>query len=117
MLPLPKIEFGKCPFCKKEILKKDKDDNPVKLEGYSEFWVLLSNKTRMKVAICDSCKKELKKKDAEAVVSVHCELWADGIKESYDRQIEQLKKDQKREINNYSNLKLVKHGLRERDLE
>ena len=112
-----KIEFGKCPFCEKAILKKDKENNPVRLEGYSEFWMALSDGSRMKVAICENCKKSLTKANAEAILAAHREFWTKGIEKTIDQKIEQLKKDKVQNVNYYSNLKLIKHGLKERDLD
>lgn len=113
----PKIEFGKCPLCAQVILEKDKNNNPVRLEGYSEFWILLSDCSRMKVAICKNCKKSLTKKNASEILAAHREYWEKGIIEDMNRKIQELEQKKLQDVNYYNNLTLVKHGLREKDLE
>lgn len=113
----PKIQFGKCPFCEKEILKVDAKNNPIRQKGYSEFWVALSDGSRMKVAICEECKKKLTEKEAEKVLEAHRVFWAKGIESSIDNKISELEEKKQQDINYYNSLTLVKYGLKERDLE
>lgn len=111
-----KIEFGKCPYCEKEIMKEEKN-NSVMLKGYSTFWVLLSNSSRMKVAICEDCKKTLNDKKVEELIAAHQEFWTQGIENTLDAKIEEIKKQKEENVNYYTSLTALKFGLRERDLE
>lgn len=114
------IEFGKCPFCRKEILTTQKIGNvtePKILKGYSTFWVRLSDATKMKVAICEDCKEKLDEKKASDVVVAHRDYWKLGIEAAHEKKIKQLEEEKKQQLNYYSNLSLVKLGLREKDLE
>lgn len=115
-LPQPKIELGKCPFCEKEIMRLE-NNQPVLLDGYSTFWILLSDQTRMKVAICEDCKKKLTKKKVDALMVAHQEFWKQGIADQIDGKIEELNQRKQDQINYYNNLNSVSFGSRERDLE
>lgn len=114
---IPKIQFGKCPFCEKEILTVDAKNNPTRLKGYSEFWIAISDGSKMKVAICDACKAELTEEKASAVLEAHKEYWQAGMEEAYNQKIEEIKTTKEQNINHFNSLELIKYGLKERDLE
>lgn len=115
--PQPKIEFGKCPYCAKEIMTLDEKNNPLMLTGYSTFWMMLSDGSRMKVAICEDCKKTLTKKKVDALMIAHQEFWKKGIESQLDEKIAELNQRKQEQINYYTNLTSLKFGLREKDLE
>lgn len=110
------IEFGKCPFCEKEIMKSENNKASV-LEGYDTFWILLSDTSRMKVAICKDCKKSLTDKKVSEVVTAHQEMWAKGITKEIDIKISELESTKQQQLNYYQNLSSVKFALREKDIE
>lgn len=114
--PQVKIEFGKCPICAKTILEQ-KNNQSVKLEGYSDFWIAFGTGERMKVAVCQDCKKTLTKKQAEGILQAHKVLWEEGIEKEIDGKIEELQKAKTQNLNYYQNISLASFGLKERDLE
>ena len=113
----PIIEFGKCPFCEMEVMSLDRNNNPQKLDNYSEFWILLSDSSRMKVAICKDCRKTLTQQQVDELMIVHREFWLKGIDDSIDRMIAELQNRRQEQTNYYENLNCAKYGLTERDLE
>lgn len=98
-------------------MKLDPKNNSQTLPGYDTFWILLSDTSKMKVAICQDCKKSLDTKKSEAVITAHQEFWKKGIEKSIDAKIAELQKTKEEQINYYNNLTSVKFSLRERDLE
>jgi len=110
------IEFGKCPLCGKEIMKSENNKTRV-LEGYDTFWILLSDTSRMKVAICKKCKKTLTEKIVNEIVTAHQEMWTKGITKDINSKISELEATKQQQLNYYQNLSSVKFALREKDLE
>ena len=114
--PQPKIEFGKCPFCAKQIML-EQNNQAVKLDGYDEFWLSFSTGERMKVAICSDCNKTLTKSQAEQILDAHKEYWVKGIEEQTAKQIADLTEKKVESVNYYNNLSLASYGLKEKDLK
>lgn len=110
------LKFGKCPLCNETVMKIEKKE-PLKLDNYDVFWMKLSDGSRMKVAICKDCKKSLTKKKVEDILSAHRVFWAEGIEKTMDAKIKELEAQKEQNINYYNNLNLVKHGLKEDDME
>jgi uncharacterized protein with PIN domain len=104
-----KIEFGKCPYCEKEVMKMEKSGDseiPVRLPGYSTFWIALSDGSKMQVAVCEDCRATLTDQMVEDIMVAHREAWTASIQQNYEQN-----------FNYYASLKPIKHALRERDLE
>ena len=112
-----KIEAGKCPYCQKQVWEMDQHNNHKRLKDYGEFWIALSDGSRMKVNICKTCRKKLTNKMVSDLMKVHKEFWINGIEETINKTIVELQQKKTSQINYYSTLDSVKHGLTERDLE
>lgn len=112
-----KIELGKCPFCVKEIISRNDKGETVRSNDYRDFWVLLSDGSRMKVGICDTCRESLTDEHIEALMAEHRVFWQNGLEEAYEEKKQALDRDRDSQIEHYTNLKSLRFAKREHDLD
>lgn len=111
------IELGKCPWCHVTILTVPKPNQPVRSEKYREFWVELSDGSRMKVAVCADCRELLDKTMVEALMAKHREFWVKGIKKAYQEQLRKMRKNQAEQEDHFNNMKALRFAKTEKALE
>lgn len=109
-----KIKVGHCPFCDTKVF--DVENNETKrLPNYSQFWVLLSDGSKMKVAKCKKCK--LSKAKVKKLMKAHQEFWVKGIENAVAQKHEELEQQKEHQIKFYNNLDSLSYGTSEKDLE
>ncbi|MHC1728058.1 MAG: hypothetical protein AB9866_18990 [Syntrophobacteraceae bacterium] len=95
----------------------DKRKQVIHSEEYREFWLLLSDLSRMKVAVCKDCRDTMTEKDAMAVLEAHKPLWNKGLEEAHERKLAELNQQKEDQLNHFNDLSARRFGLNERDLE
>ena len=91
----------KCPVTGEKILTVGAN-GVMKRENYSEVWFVLSDGSRMRVAISNNAKKNLKEKEADELYATIKKDWAQVIKsKTLD---EKTKKKQLKRIDNLTYL-------------
>lgn len=112
-----KIQLGKCPFCDKDILGRNERGETVRSSDYRDFWVLLSDGSRMKVGVCDTCREGLTDEHINVLMAEHRVFWQKGLVEAYEEKKRALDRDRDSQIEHYSNLRSLRFAKREHDLD
>lgn len=100
------LKPGFCPFSGKEIWKNE-NGRMVRLEGYSDYWIALSDGSKMKIGIHNSVKMTNKK--VTQFMDTQKQYWIEGILKELE-----IKKEQN--TNYYNSLNPIGHAKKERDL-
>lgn len=108
------IKVGHCPFCDEKVFEVEGNESK-RLPNYSQFWVLLSDGSKMKVAKCKKCR--LGKAKVGQLMKAHQDFWKKGIEEAAARKHEELEAQKQQQIKFYNNLNSVSFGTSERDLD
>lgn len=111
------IKFGLCPFCHATIMRQDQQRRPLREATYREFWVLLSDGSKMKVAICADCREVLDETMIEALMVEHRTFWKKGIIKAFNEQLRTTKRRKAEQVAYYNQISSVRFGVRERDLD
>lgn len=110
------LEPGLCPFCKKRVIEELGVNKFKYSTDYREFWVLLSDNSRMKVGICENCRETLTTAKVDELMRVHATYWIEGLKQSYATQIKKLEADRDKHITYYGQMSFIRYGMSESDL-
>ena len=105
------LKIGRCPKCEKEIMIFKKG-RPRKSKDYDEFWISLSNGSRMRMLICKKCKPNLNKKDVDKIMKRCCATWERELLESDKMTLE----EKARQIDIQTNLKASRFCNEEKDI-
>lgn len=70
-----------CPCCQKYIRKLLNGDIVEHLDNYSDYWIFLSDYTKMKIGLCRDCGKNMNKTKANKIVNNHNKYWETEAKE------------------------------------
>lgn len=109
-----KLKPGFCPFTGKKIIKK-RNGHTVKTINHSNYWLKLSDGSKMEIGVDSSVKLDSDK--VAELMEAHRVYWKEGIEKYIDEKIDELKKRKLREVNYYENLDFVSFGKREKDLK
>lgn len=111
------IELGKCPFCHTQIMTLNEKKQPVRAESYREMWILLSDGSRMKLAICSSCRDSVSDEMIAELMTEHQKFWVAGLERAYKQKELDLKKQKEQHVGHFQTLSAVRHAKTERLLD
>ena len=111
------IELGLCPFCHERIIEELGVNKFKHLPSYCEFWVLLTDNSRMKVGCCLDCRGQLDDEMVNELMVVHRRFWQAGIEEATKKKIEEINQVLQQQLTYYGELDFLRFGLKESDLE
>ena len=85
---MDKLKKGGCAYCDVPIRNLQEG---CRLPNYREIWLLISNGSKMRVAVCEECKKKLNKKMSKKIMAKHRNFWKNSIRKT--RNINKIKKN------------------------
>lgn len=112
-----KIELGKCPFCLDEIISKDDRGHVIYGDNYGEIYILLSDRSKMKIGVCLTCCECLTDDHIESLMEEHRKFWILGLQDAFAEKKKTLDRQRDEQLEYYDNLSSVRFAKSERDLE